>query len=61
MWEFIKYCLYCVGLAYAGAFGNNPPGLTWKTAIIGIITMVVLCVLGVGILRLILTIIYKFR
>ena len=39
MWEFIKHCLYCLGVVISGAFGNNPDGMSRKTAIIGIITM----------------------
>ena len=42
MWEFIKYCLYCFGIAISAAFGNNPDGLSINTAIVGIITMYVL-------------------
>ena len=34
MWEFIKYCLYCLGMSISAAFGNNPEGMTFKHAIV---------------------------
>ncbi len=61
MWEFIKYCLYCLGIVISGAFGNNPEGMSIKTATIGIITMFVLLGLALGILWLIAVIVNKFR
>ena len=42
MWKFIKYCLKCLGIAISASFGNNPEGMSFKTVIIGFITMVVL-------------------
>lgn len=38
MWEVIIYCLKCLGIVIAGAFGSNPVGLTWKTGTIGVLT-----------------------
>ena len=61
MWEFIKYCLYCLGIVISGAFGNNPEGMSIKTATICIITMFVLLGLALGILWLIAVIVNKFR
>lgn len=61
MWDFFKYCLYCLGIAISGAFGNNPEGLSLKTAIIGSITMYVLLGLAFGILWLISVIVNKLR
>ena len=61
MWEFIKYCLFCLGIAISGAFGNNPEGMSIKTAIIGIITMFVLLGLSLGILWLIAVLVNKLR
>ena len=61
MWKFIKYCLYCFGIAISGAFGYNPEGLTFKTAIVGSVTMFVLLGLSLGILWLIAAIVNKFR
>ena len=42
MWEFIKYCFKCLGIVIAGSFGYNPTGLTWKTGIVGVVTLFVL-------------------
>ena len=53
MWDFIKYCLYCLLLVISGAFGNNHKGITFKDIIVGIITMFVLLGLLIGILWLI--------
>lgn len=61
MWEFVKYCLYCLCIVISGAFGNNPEGMSIKTGTIGIITMFVLLGLALGILWLIAVIINKFR
>lgn len=61
MWEFIKYCLYCLLMAISAAFGNNPEGMTFKNAIVGIITMFVLLGLVLGILWLIAMVVNKFR
>lgn len=55
MWEFIKYCLLCFLMIIAAAFGNNPPGITFKNVIVGIITMFVL----IGLLFILLFIIAK--
>ena len=35
MWDFIKYCLYCLLLVISGAFGNNHKGITFKDIIVG--------------------------
>ena len=40
MWEFIKYCFYCMGITISAAFGYNPSGLTWKTGFIGVATAI---------------------
>ena len=61
MWEFIKYCLYCLGIAISGSFGNHPEGMSVKTATIGIITMFVLLGLTLGFLWLIGILVNKFR
>lgn len=61
MWEFIKYCLYCLLMAISAAFGNNPKGMTFKHAMVGIATMYVLTGLALGILWLISVIVNKFR
>ena len=61
MWEFIKYCLYCLSMSISAAFGNNPEGMTFKHAIVGSITMFVLLGAGLGILWLIAMIVNKFR
>ena len=47
MWEFIKYCFKCLGIAIAGYFGANPKGLTWKTGLVGILTFFVLVGLAI--------------
>ena len=39
MWEFIKYCLRCLLMSISAAFGNNPEGMTFKHAIVGIVTI----------------------
>ena len=61
MWEFIKYCIFCLLMSISAAFGNNPKGMTFKHAIIGSITMVVLVGLSLGILWLIVVIVNKLR
>ncbi len=61
MWEFIKYCFKCAGIAIAGAFGYNPPGLTLKTGIIGILTLFVSLGLLLLTLYLISLVVNKIR
>ncbi len=61
MWEFIKYCLYCLLMSISVAFGNNPEGMTFKHIIVGSITMFVLLGLVLGILWLIAMVVNKFR
>ena len=61
MWEFIKYCLYCFLMTISAAFGDNPEGMTFKNAIVGIVTMFLLLGLALGILWLIAVIVNKFR
>ena len=61
MWEFIKYCLKCLSMSISASFGNNPEGMTFKNAIVGIITMFVLLGLVLGILWLIAMVVNKFR
>lgn len=61
MWEFIKYCLYCLGIVISAALGNNPDGMTFKNITVGLITMFVLLGLVLGILWLIAVIVNKFR
>lgn len=51
MWQFIKYCFYCMLLTISAAFGFNPSGLTWKNIIVGALTTIIL-------LALILCIVY---
>ncbi len=50
MWEFIKYCLKCLSMSISASFGNNPEGMTFKHAIVGSITMLVLLGLALCIL-----------
>lgn len=59
MWEFIKYCFYCMGITISAAFGYNPSGLTWKTGIIGVITAIVLLALIICIIYLVSFLIQK--
>ena len=47
-------------MSFSAAFGNNPDGMTFKIAIIGIITMFALVGLGLGVLWLIAFIVSKF-
>ena len=61
MWEFIKYCFYCLGIVISGAFGNNPEGMSIKTGIIGSVTLFVLLGLALLILYLISLIVARFR
>ena len=61
MWEFFKYCLYCLGIVISGAFGSNPDGMSLKTTIVGGITLYALLGLVLGILWLIAVIVNKFR
>ena len=61
MWELVKYCLYCLGIAISAAFGNNPEGMSFKTVIVGSVTMFVLLGLVLGILCLIAAFVNKFR
>lgn len=61
VWEFIKYCLICFMRAFCAAFGDVPKGMTFKQAIVGIVTMAVLVGLGLGILWLLGVIVEKFR
>ena len=53
MWKFIEYCLYCLLASISAAFGNNPEGMTFEHAAVGIITMFVLLGLIFGVLWLI--------
>ena len=50
MWNFIKYCLFCLGIVISGAFGSNPEGMSIETGIVGSITLLVL--LGLALLTL---------
>jgi len=59
MWEFIKYCFYCMGITISAAFGYNPSGLTWKTGIIGVLTSIVLLALIICIIYLVSFLIQK--
>ena len=59
MWEFIKYCFYCMGITISAAFGHNPSGLTWKTGIIGVLTAIILIAIVVCIIYLVNFIIQK--
>ena len=53
MWEFIKYCLLCMGRVISAAFGNNPPGLTVENAIVGVLTLFVIEAIALGIMWII--------
>lgn len=61
MWEFIKYCFYCLLMTISAAFGNNPEGMSFKNIVTGIVTMFVLLGLLLGILWIIALVINKFR
>lgn len=61
MWEFIKYCFYCMGITISAAFGHNPSGLTWKTGIIGVLTAIILIAIVVCIIYLVNFIIQKIK
>jgi len=61
MWEFIKYCFLCMCIVISAAFGYNPSGLTWKTGIIGVLTVIVLAALIICIIYLVFFIIKKTR
>ena len=61
MWEFIKYCLICLGKFISAAFGNNPKGMTLKNIIVGGITLYVLVGVYLGSLQLLVIIVNKFR
>ena len=61
MWNFIKYCIYCMGITISAAFGNNPSGLTLKTGIIGLITAIIILAIVIGILFLFILILKRRR
>ena len=61
MWEFIKYCLYCLGVVISGAFGYNPEGMSLKNGIIGSMTLFVLLGVAWLFLYLIYLIAKRFR
>ncbi len=61
MWKFIKYCLNSLLMSISAAFGNNPQGMTFKHAIVGIITMFVILGIALGFLWLISIVVNKFR
>ena len=42
MWEFIKYCFWCAWLVIWGSLGTNPEGSSWKTTIVGGLTIAVI-------------------
>lgn len=60
MGDFIKYCLYCLGIVLSGTLGQNPNGMSLETVIIGGITLFALVGLGLGVLWLIAFIVSKF-
>ena len=61
MVEFIKYCLYCFGVAIAASQGYNPEGVTFKMLAVGIATMFVLLGLGFLLLYILAWVICFFR
>ena len=61
MWDFIKYCLYCLGIAISASLGYNPEGMTIKTLIVGFATMATLSGLLIGLLRLIAMLLQAYR
>jgi hypothetical protein len=61
MWEFVKYCLICLGIVTSAAFGNNPKGLTVKTGVTGILTLYVLIGLAVLIFHLLNLLVNKVK
>ena len=46
MGNFLKYCIYCLGLVIDAAFGNNPAGLTVERILVGAVVLVV----GLGVI-----------
>ena len=61
MLEFIKYCLWCVGIFLGGSLGQNPEGMSLKTGMIGFVTLVVLFLLLVLILYFAMIVYNKFK
>ena len=61
MWEFIKYCLYCLFMLIPASFGYNPDGMTLKNCLVGAITLFTLLFLTLGILLIITIIVQKVR
>lgn len=53
MWEFIRYCFFCMGTIISSAFGYNPEYLTWETGTIGVLTLIILGCAVFGIIWLI--------
>ena len=47
MWDFILYCLKCVGMTISTGFGGNPEGMTFKIGVIGILTIIIGFIIGV--------------
>ncbi len=61
MWGFIKYCLNCMLMVIAGAFGNNPDGMTGKNITVGVLTLIFLAVIFLCVLAIIVFIINRIR
>ena len=54
MWGIIKYMLNSLGMTFSAAFGNNPEGMSWKIAFVGVGTLVLLIILAYGLIYLLM-------
>lgn len=50
MLEFIQYCFFCIGVVISAAFGHNPPGLTVKNSVVGLLSLLVLVCILLGVM-----------
>ncbi len=52
MCGFIQYCFLCMCGVVSAAFGYNPSGLTLKSCIVGVLTLIILVCVVLGIMWL---------
>jgi hypothetical protein len=52
MWGLIKYMFKCLAMSVSASFGNNPEGMTWTIAFVGIGTLILLILLALGLIYL---------